>query len=135
MKRTVFYRVILTIAIAVLMIYANFIVVNRAGRYAVEADFYNKLSVAYNLKGEEGVREVIKETLERGKPKRQLAAAKETEKELLLIKDLKGYIEKSINDRTNHIFLLINLRRSAFVLILIFVILKFFIGFKNSRKP
>ncbi len=134
MRRAILYRVLLTTAVVFLMLFANFFVVNRAGRYAVEIDFYNKLLVAYDLKGHSGVEETLKNIrANRGGFKRESVVAAEFEKGFAQIADLRGYLKKNKDEKSKRIVFLFNLRRLSFLLVLLLIILKAVIV-KFTRK-
>ena len=131
-SKSIILKVVLTITLIILATYANFVTIRRMAVYAIEVDFYNKLSVAYDLGGVEGINSELFKIESRTKLRHELKIAAEFKNKLGSLREPKDFIESSISEANKKIKLLSNLRRIALALILVILVLKFFYQ-KNRR--
>jgi hypothetical protein len=99
----------------------------------VEVDFYNKLSVAYDIGGVEGVKSTLYKIKTHDKVRHELLVAAEFEKRLETFKDPEIYIDKTIAEKSKEIRLLLNLRKVVIILILGILVLRVFINARQRR--
>ena len=129
-------RIATAIGLIILAVYANFIAINRLGRYAIEVDFYNKLSVAYDIGGLEGLKSTLKKIKIHDKSRYELKVAVDFEDKLAGLKDLKGFIDNALSYGNRRIRLIMNLRRAAIALISIIFLLRILINLRSRKnKP
>jgi hypothetical protein len=126
-------KLIITAALALLALYANFIAVNRLGRYAVEIDFYNKLSVAYDLAKEEGVRKELSGIKAKSRLRHELKSAAEFENNPAALKDTGKFISDTLLLKNKQARSLLRMRRAAIILIAVILLARFFTG-RRRRK-
>ncbi|MFA5286816.1 MAG: hypothetical protein WC394_00905 [Candidatus Omnitrophota bacterium] len=121
------------VALIVLAAYVNLIAVNRLGFYAIEVDFYNKLSVAYDIGGIEGLKSTLNKIKIHDKSRHELVVAADFEKKLNALDDPKNFIDNALSQENKKIRLIINLRRVAIALILVIFLLRIFVNIQSLK--
>jgi hypothetical protein len=119
-------RITATAILILLAIFANFVAIRRMSRYAIEANFYDKLSVAYDIGGLNGLKKELARIKAREGLRHEVETAADFEKKLSNLKDPKTFIDNALSEDKKNIILLRNLRIYAFALILLIVILRIF---------
>ena len=121
--------------VIILATYANFVAIRRVAVYAIEVDFYNKLSVAYDLGGVGGVNSELRKIAATTKLRHELKIAAEFKDRLVDLKNPKDFIEGSISYANKKIRLLLYLRHLALGLILVILILKmFYLKIRSTKR-
>lgn len=126
-------NLVLIVLLFVLFIFANFYVIRVAGLCAVEAYFYDKLLVAYQIGGERGMQLELEMILANDKMPHELATAREFKSNLGNIKEPDKFLEEAAKDGKEKIKLLRLLRNIAFVFILLFAVLRLVISRKAQK--
>lgn len=132
--RSAIIKITITAALALFTIYANFIAIKRMAYYAIRANFYDKLSVAYDIGGIDGLKYELVKIRTRGKLRYEPAAAAELEKRLGALKDPEGFIDNALSENKKKIMLFRNLRSAAIALTGVIYIFIFF-GKIRPAKP
>jgi len=132
--KAVIIKITLGLLLIILAIYANVVAIKRLAVFAIEVDFYNKLSVAYDLGGREGVKTELSKIEAISKLRRELRIAAEFRNRTASLEDPKGIIENSRSYAIKKINMLLNLRRLSIILILVLLVLKFFILKKRKTQ-
>lgn len=127
-------RITVTIIMIFLAIFANIIVLRRIGSYVVEVNFYDKLSVAYDIGGAGGLRSELARIKTHDKLKRESALAAEFEKRLANLKEPEAFIDNALAENRKKIKFLISLRNAAMMLILAVFILRAVVDLKLRRN-
>jgi len=129
-------RIAITLILAILVIFANFVTVRRMGYYAIEANFYDELSVAYNTGGTDGLKKELDGIALSAKMNRKRAMAEEFKVRLKDLGDPQGFIQRSLSEDMRKIALFRNLRSAAIGILAIILIFRIFANFKllKSRK-
>lgn len=117
--------------LATLAIFANFITVRRIGYYAVEASFYDELSVAYSVGGAPGLKNELAKIAATAKLQRRVDLAKEFSGRLEYLADPKEFIGRVLSEDFRRIMLLRRLRTAAFLLILAILGLRVIANFRG----
>ena len=112
-------RLIINIIMAFLVIFANFFAVKAMSIYAVEVIAYEKMSVAYNIGGINGLNFEIDQILSHSQFKRELSTAKEFRDLLGTLKEPGVYLQNEISERKNQVVFYNRMRRLSMVLIFI----------------
>ncbi len=108
----------------VLFVIANFFTVRAITRYGAELYLYDKLLVAYQFAGMNGLRQELSNVLSYDKMRHELIVAKNFEKNLGDIKSPDKFLAGVVNDKKNKINFLRILRSVAFVFILTLLLLR-----------
>ena len=116
------------------MLFANFYAVRLMGRYGVELFFYDKLSVAYDIGGPEGMKKELKEIMLNEKFPRELVLAHDFESKLKVIDNPQGYLVNKVQDARKKIAFLRNLRTIAIALMFIIFIWRLGAGLFTRYK-
>jgi hypothetical protein len=133
-SRRAIIRITITVTLILLTIFANFIAIKRMAYYAIRANFYDKLSVAYDIGGINGLRSEFAKIKAHGKLRHELAVIAEFEKRLDSLKDPEDFIDNALAENKKQIMLLKNLRSIAITLILIIFILRIIANLRIIRN-
>jgi len=117
-------RITITAILAILFIFANFVTVRRMGYYAIEANFYDELSVAYNTGGTDGLKKELDRIALSAKMNRKRAMAEEFKVRLKDLGDPRGLIQRSLSEDMKKIALFRNLRSAAIGILAIILIFR-----------
>ncbi|MDD4954937.1 MAG: hypothetical protein PHP17_02730 [Candidatus Omnitrophica bacterium] len=128
-------RIAVTIVLFLLFVIANFYTVRALGRYGAELYLYDKMLVAYEFAGMNGLKQELSTILSHDKMPHELAAAGNFEKNLAEIKDPYKFLTDKVSERKNKINFLRNLRSVAFIFILAMLLLRIAIDRRSERKP
>ncbi|MDD5513459.1 MAG: hypothetical protein PHD09_06800 [Candidatus Omnitrophica bacterium] len=112
-------RLIINIIMAFLVLFANFFAVKAMSIYAVEVIAYEKMSVAYNIGGIDGLKFEIDQILSHSQFKRELSTAKEFRDLLENLEEPGVYLQNEISERKNQVVFYNRMRRLSMVLIFI----------------
>ena len=112
-------RLIINIIMAFLVLFANFFAVKAMSIYAVEVIAYEKMSVAYNIGGIDGLKFEIDQILSHSQFKRELSTAKEFRDLLETLEEPGVYLQNEISERKNQVVFYNRMRRLSMVLIFI----------------
>lgn len=105
----------------VCMLYANFYAVRKMGLYATEVYLYDKLLVAYNIGGMNGLQAELKSVLADDKMPYELKKARDFEVEFSRLDDPVAFLNERSAQLKSKIKFLRNLRTAAIcVMVLIF---------------
>lgn len=115
---------IVALSLIVLALYANLIAINRLRHYAVQVDFYNKLSVAYDIGGRKGVENTLVKIRAHDEWRREQVLADEFEPDFYRLKDPEQYIDGILYKLNQKIRFISNLRILAIIFIFMIVILR-----------
>jgi hypothetical protein len=127
-------RIALVTALIVLSIFANFVVIRYGAKYVIEADFYGKLSAAYDVAGRKGLDNELGKMISGRAGKRQALLAEDFRDNLAGIADVEAFIDRSLEQDKRMVRLLQNLRFWAFTLIVLLLIAKILLGRKPKRE-
>jgi len=127
-SKTTKIRIAIAVLLFFLFIFANFYAVRVIGRYGAELYLYDKLLVAYQFAGMDGLKAELKNVLSQDKMPHELAVAKDFQKNLEKTKNPDKFLKNAVADRKNKINFLINLRNIAFGFILIALLLRILIN-------
>lgn len=131
--RRVAINVMITVMLVLLAIFANFITIRSIGRYIIEGIFYDRLSVAYDIGGINGLRSELAKIRTSDKLRYELAVAAEFENKFDSLKDPKNFIDNTLSEIRKKVMLLRNLRSAAFALILAILALRIFLNIRFGR--
>ncbi len=101
------------------MLFANFYAVRKMGQYGAELFIYDKLLVAYNVAGREGLEKELDEVFRERNFPRELTVAKEFKEEFKNLKDPGAYLSGKVTQSKGSIILLRNLRTAAIILMIL----------------
>lgn len=110
------------------MLFANFYAVRLMGRYGVELFFYDKLAVAYNIGGADGMKKELREIIANEKFPKELVLANDFENKLRALDNPQAYLVDKVQDARKKIALLRNLRTIAIALMFIIFIWRLIAG-------
>ncbi len=130
-------RIIIAITVISLAIFANFIAIRYIGRYAIEANFYDKLSVAYDIGGVKGLeRELAKMEVQSGE-RRQFALAESFQKKLPGLKEPEVFVDNALSEKKGKSILLYNRRVIALALVSVVFLFRVFVlrRLARAKKP
>lgn len=85
-------------------------------RYGVELNFYDKLSVAYDIGAKHGMEQELKKMLASNRFPKELVLAKAFESQLKNLKDPASYVDEQVKQNTNKISFIRNLRIAAIII-------------------
>jgi len=105
-------------------------------RYAVEVNFYDKLSVAYDIGGMKGLESELAKIKAQGDLRQELAMAQEFQEKLGSLKEPEDFIDRALAEKKGRIILLKNFRIIAMALIAVIFVLRIFANRKliKSKK-
>jgi len=131
------YKIRIAIAgmLFILFVIANFYTVRALALYGTELYFYDKLQVAYQFAGMNGLRQELSSVLSYDKMRYELIVARNFEKNLANIKEPGKFLADIVSDRKNKINFFRNLRSIAFVLIVGMLLLRIIIDRRSKPKP
>jgi len=128
-------RIAITATLFILFVIANFYTVRALALYGTELYLYDKLLVAYQFAGMNGLRQELSSVLTHDKMRHELAVARNFEKNLASVKEPDKFLADIVSDRKSKINFLRNLRSIAFVLILGVLLLRTIIDRCFEPKP
>jgi len=117
-------RIAIAAALFILFIIANFYTVRALAVYGTELYLYDKLLVAYQFAGMNGLKQELSSILSHDKMRHELAVARNFEKNLENIKEPDKFLAAIVSDRKGKINFLRNLRSIAFALIVGILLLR-----------
>lgn len=117
-------RIAIAIILFVLFVIANFYTVRALMRYGAELYLYDKLLVAYQFAGMNGLRQELSNVLSHDKMRHELVVAEDFEKNLTSQENPEKFLANAVNDRKAKINFLRNLRSIALVLIAAILLLR-----------
>lgn len=127
-------RIAIAAALFILFIIANFYTVRALAIYGTELYFYDKLLVAYQFAGINGLKQELGTILSHDKMRHELAVARNFEKNLENIKEPDKFLADIVNDRKDKINFLRNLRSIAFALIVGILLLRIIVNRRSEQK-
>ena len=111
-------RISLAVVFLACVIYANFYAVWMIQRYGMEIYFYDKLLVAYDIGGKEGMEKELAKIISTERWPRELALAREFHGRLGGLKDPEGFLRGIVAEKKAKALFIKNLRTTAVILIL-----------------
>jgi hypothetical protein len=117
------------------MLIANFYTVRNMNRYGLELYFYDKLLVAYNIGGEAGLKEELKEMLLDDRSPRQLILAKDFIAKMESLKEPLIFLNNQVEKNKSKISFFRNLRTTAIIFMLLIFIWRLITNIKTGSKP
>jgi len=115
-------------------IYANLYAIKRMERYAVEVYFYDKLQVALQFGGINGLDDELNRISSQGKEKRQQALAEEFKKTLPRLKDPGRYLSDIVTARKAKIIRIKNFRLVAMIIVMAIFCWRLYAGYSARFK-
>jgi len=100
-------------------LFANFIAVRMMLRYGIDAYFYDKLLVAYNIGGLAGLKTELDKISVTDKLRRESILAKNFSAQLETLPDPKAFLTDKVQKSKNMAFFIRNMRSAAIVLMVI----------------
>jgi len=128
-------RIAIAAALFILFIIANFYTVRALAVYGTELYFYDKLLVAYQFAGINGLKQELSSILSHDKMRHELAVARNFEKNLENIKEPDKFLADIVSDRKSKLNFLRNLRSIAFALIVGVLLLRIIVERRCEVKP
>jgi len=117
-----FIKITIGLIFLLSMIFANFYAVREMGRSGMEVYFYDKLLVAYNIGGENGMLEELREIPLDDKFPRELVLLKDFENKLKNLSDPKKFLIEKVARSKEKVTRLRDSRSIAIILIVIIFI-------------
>jgi len=111
-------RIGISVILIILVLFANLFAVKAMGVYGRQFIVYEKLSVAYNVGGMEGLRSELANILAHSKLKGELKTVGEFSDKLDSLKDPRAFLKSALSKERNRIFLFNKLRHFALILII-----------------
>lgn len=130
-KRT---KILISVIIFLLFLFANIYAVRKVMQYGTEVYFYDKMSVAYQIGGINGLKKEMETVLSQSKIPREIKLAKAFQKELNSLTDPGEFLKSTVYEKSRKISLFRNLRSLAFGAILGFLILRLITNKRKQRK-
>ncbi len=127
-------RALLMLVFFICMLFANFYAVRLMGRYGVELFFYDKLAVAYDIGGAEGMQKELQQIMLNEKFRRELVLADDFKNKLGTLDNPQAYLVNKVQDARKKIALLRNLRTIAIALMFIIFIWRLIAGLVSRYK-
>jgi len=127
-------RALLMLVFFICMLFANFYAVRLMGRYGVELFFYDKLAVAYDIGGAEGMQKELQQIMLNEKFRRELVLADDFKNKLGALDNPQAYLVNKVQDARKKIALLRNLRTIAIALMFIIFIWRLIAGLVSRYK-
>lgn len=112
-------RFILMLAFLFCMFFANFYAVRKIIYHGVEVYLYDKLVVAYDIGGKDGINKELNKILTLDKMPHELALAREFQAQYKDLKDPIGYLRQKAAESRGKVMLFRNLRSAAIILLLL----------------
>ncbi|MFA5275569.1 MAG: hypothetical protein WC417_01590 [Candidatus Omnitrophota bacterium] len=138
MDNNTFQKKLITLAVTLLFlvcaIYANFYAIRRMERYAVEAYFYNKLQVALQFGGVNGLNNELNSIDRQYGQKRQHALAEEFKKVLPQLKNPGQYLSDTVTEREARITRIKSFRLTAMLIIIAIFSWRLYAGYYARSK-
>jgi len=116
------------------MFYANFYAIRKMRFYATQVYLYDKLLVAYNIGGTEGLKDELNNVLTSDRMPRELVLAREFEVELKKLDNPSAFLSEKSTQVKNKIRLLINLRTAAIAAMAFIFSWRLIADFINRKK-
>jgi len=127
-------RIIVMLVFLFCMLFANFYAVRKINLYGIKLYFYDKLLVAYNIGGREGIDKELKEIFASDKFPRELALARDFQTQLGGLKDPATFLNQRSVQSKEKIMLLRNLRSAAIILMLFIFGWRILFNFLQRRR-
>jgi len=131
-------QVTATLLFLVCMFLANFLTVRVMLRYGVDAYFYDKLLVAYDIGGKGGLKEELGKIPVTGKSSRESVLAKDFNSRFAGLGNPELFLSQKVQESKQKIILMRNLRNAAVGVIFILFIWQLIVGFlarAGLKKP
>ena len=119
LSRNLIIKIVMTLAFLCCMLFANFIAVRMMLRYGVDTYFYDKLLVAYNIGGANGLKTELDKIQVSYKLPRETMLAKDFAVKLGTLADPEAFLQDKVQTGKKMAFLIRNLRSVAIVFMLI----------------
>jgi len=127
-------RILIAVILFFLFLYANFYTIRRIARYGVEVYLYDKLLVAYQIGGMNGLKTELERVLSQDKMRHELAEARDFKNKLDNINDPGKYLADIASQKKGKINLLRTMRNLAYVFVLIILALRLIINLPAKPK-
>lgn len=118
LSKTNLSRFIAMFAFLFCMLFANFYAVRKIIYHGVEAYFYDKLVVAYDIGGKDGINKELNAILTLDKMPRELVLAREFQVRLKSLENPIDYLRHKATENKERVMLFRNLRSAAIILLL-----------------
>lgn len=115
---------VITVMLFFFFLFANIYTIRRLSHYAAELIFYDKLLVAYQVGGQDGLSNELDRILSQTNMPRQLALAKAFKAGPTNLEAADKFLQNIIAEKTNDINLFRNLRNIAFICIIALILLR-----------
>ncbi len=129
LKRHTISKVI-TVALFFFFVFANVYTIRRLSRYAVEFYFYDKLFVAFQIGGNNGLNKELENILSQDKLPRELILAKAFKKDLNKIQAPDKFLKNILEEKRRDINLFRHLRNIAFGCIAVLILLRIWLNYR-----
>jgi len=116
------------------MLFANFVAVRMILRYGVDIYFYDKLLVAYNIGGPEGLKIELSKIQITDELRREAMLAKDFSTRINTLADPQAFLEEKVRQNKKGVYLIKNLRSLAGILMLILFGWKFAVNYMTRLK-
>jgi hypothetical protein len=118
-------RIAITVSLLLLFLFANIISIRQLMRYGLELYFYDKMLVAYQIGGINGLTQELEMVLSQDKMPREIRLAQAFKENLRNLQSPDKFLEGIIKEDKKQIDLFRRLRNGAFGIILAIVLLRF----------
>lgn len=127
-------RTVVTVILMALVIFANIITIRLMSRYAVEMNFYDKLSVAFDFGGIDALKKELSKIKLQEKMPYALKIVAEFEKKLPALNNPEAFVDDALKKSKQRIFLFRHLRSISFILILLILVIRIYFNLSLKKK-